>query len=98
MPNRQSRQNTIACSGHAPVLVAQASESVWFPRFPQVVFLVEALNLSCFNKSGNRKEMWKSIFATSHTDSSACVILTLDYYNRTQAEACATSSCQKSDA
>src|SRR5258706_8597835 len=75
MPNRQSRQNTIACSGHAPVLVAQASESVWQPRFPQVVFFVEALNLSCFNKSGNRKGMWKSIFATSHTDSSACVFL-----------------------
>src|SRR6266404_8238734 len=55
--------------------VAQASESVWQPRFPQVVFFVEALNLSCFNKSGNRKGMWKLIFATSHTDSSACVFL-----------------------
>src|SRR5258706_5617478 len=54
----------------------QAEESVWQPRFPQVVFFVEALNLSCFNKSGNRKGMWKSIFATSHTDSSACLGLT----------------------
>src|SRR5258707_6758541 len=77
--------------------VAQASESVWQPRFPQVVFFVEALDLSCFNKSGNRKGMWKSIFATSHTDSSACVILTLvlhhkpkNQFKNTQAEACAT--------
>jgi hypothetical protein len=40
--------------------------------FHRLYFFVEALNLSCFNKSGNRKGMWKSIFATSHTDSEAC--------------------------
>src|SRR5882672_12437859 len=55
-----------------PPKTTHAEESVWQPRFPQVVFFVEALNLSYFNKSGNRKGMWKSIFATSHTDSEAC--------------------------
>src|SRR5258706_1916855 len=96
MPNRQSRQNTIACSGHAPVLVAQASESVWQPRFPQVVFFVEALNLSCFNKSGNRKGMWKSIFATSHTDSEACATKTRRPYRSFGCWECSSASIRES--
>jgi hypothetical protein len=52
--------------------VAQASEPVWQLRFPQLAFSVEARKLIRFNKSENAKGMWKSIFASCHTGSSAC--------------------------
>jgi hypothetical protein len=42
---------------------------VWQPRFPQVVFSGESRKSRCSNKIGNRKGMWKSIFAPCHTDS-----------------------------
>jgi len=45
---------------------------VWQPRFPQLVFFVEAANLIRFNESKKRKGMWKSIFGISHTGSEAC--------------------------
>jgi hypothetical protein len=45
---------------------------VWQPRFPQLVFFVEAGNSIHFNKSKIGRGMWKSIFGTWHTGSSAC--------------------------
>jgi hypothetical protein len=48
---------------------------VWQLRFPQLVFSVEARKLIRFNKSENAKGMWKSIFASWHSGSSACLLL-----------------------
>jgi hypothetical protein len=44
---------------------------VWQLRFPQLAFSVEARKLIPFNKNENAKGMWKSIFASCHSGSSA---------------------------
>jgi hypothetical protein len=49
--------------------MAGLEEPVWQPRFPQIVFSGESRKSRYSNKTGNRKGMWKSIFALCHTDS-----------------------------
>jgi hypothetical protein len=51
---------------------SQAEEPLWQPRFPQLVFSVEARKLIRFNKSENTNGRWKSIFASCHSGSEAC--------------------------